>query len=95
MVAPVSAAIFGSWLQARAYTLSGWMMYVMAVTPFIDAPGHYISLPYTPLALNLVSGLSLALNAAFAVVHFRKVAAKKRLPFGEEVYGLSLAGAGK
>ncbi len=85
----------GTWLQARAYTLAGWMMYVMAVTPFIDAPGHYISLPYAPFALILVSGASLALNGAFAFVHFRKVAAKKRLAFGEEVYGLAFAGAGK
>ncbi len=75
----------GTWLQARAYTLAGWMMYVMAFTSFIDTPGNYIALPYTPLALNLVSGLSLALNVAFAVVHFGRLA-KRKAKFGEEVH---------
>ncbi|GAC1424606.1 MAG: DUF5692 family protein [Acidobacteriaceae bacterium] len=79
----------GIWLQARGYTLAGWMMYVMAVTPFIDKPGNHIALPYTAVPLIAVSGISLALNLWFAAVHFGK---RRRVPasgFGQEVYSSS------
>ncbi len=80
----------GTWLQARAYTLAGWMMYIMAATTFIDAPGHYVALPYDPLALYAVSGLSLLLNAWFAVLHFGRTAQLKGRGFGEPVYAKAL-----
>lgn len=76
----------GTWLQARAYTLAGWMMYVMAATTFIDAPGNYVALPYNPIALYAISGLSLLLNAWFAVLHFGRVAKKTGRQFGDAVY---------
>lgn len=76
----------GTWLQARAYTLAGWMMYVMAATASIDAPGHYVALPYDPIALYAASGLSLLLNAWFAVLHFGRVAQQSGRRFGDAVY---------
>ncbi len=56
----------GTWLQARAYTLGLWMLYVMSFTSLVDAPGNFIALPYNGVALTVVSSVSFILNLVFA-----------------------------
>jgi hypothetical protein len=57
------------WLQARAFTLGIWMMYLFFFQPFVDSVT--VALPRNE-ALMLGAGvLSLAANGAYAFVHFR------------------------
>jgi hypothetical protein len=57
------------WLQARAFTLGTWMMYLFFFQPFVDSVT--VALPRNE-ALMLGAGiLSLGANGAYAFVHFR------------------------
>lgn len=69
LAAAFIAGIFlneGTWLQARAYTLGLWMLYVMSFTAIVDAPGNFIAIPYNNVILLVVSSASFILNLVFA-----------------------------
>jgi hypothetical protein len=77
LVAPTLAAIFikkGTWLQARANTLSIYMMYLFTTAAFVD---NNLSMQLTlPLPRNggIVIGaalFSIAINIAYAFFYFR------------------------
>jgi hypothetical protein len=76
----------GTWIQARAFTLAAWMMYLFTFEPFIDRPSSYFLLPDAQAVLWGAGILSLGLNLAFAFVHFRKMLARKRFGFGQEIH---------
>lgn len=66
------------WLQARAFTLGAWMMYLFTFQPFID--NHIVWLPDHSIFLWLAASLSLGANGLYAILHFRrKFAQKKRI----------------
>lgn len=77
LVAPTLAALFvkkGTWMQARAYALGIYMLYIFSVKALAD---NYFNLAFTlPLPRNdaIVLGLalvSLAANVVYAILHFR------------------------
>lgn len=77
VIAPTLAAIFiakGTWMQARAYTLSIYMMYIFSLKAFAE---HTLNLQFVvPLPRNeaIIIGLavlSLAANLGYAILHFR------------------------
>lgn len=55
----------GTWLQARAFTLAAWFMYYFTVPRFTE--GMQVMFPRSTLLMLVAAGLSLALNAWFAV----------------------------
>lgn len=76
----------GSWLQARAITLSAWMMYLFTFNYYVDNPNTYI-MPEHNETLLLIGGIiSFGANAAFAWIHFSKMIKDKRFAFGQEVH---------
>ncbi|MFT3762304.1 MAG: DUF5692 family protein [Pseudoxanthomonas sp.] len=92
VVAPTLAAIFikkGTWMQARAYTLSIYMMYIFSLRAFAE---HTLNLQFVvplprseSIALTLAV-LSLAANLIYAILHFRwrlTGKAPKRLQVGQ------------
>ena len=81
----------GTWIQARAFTLAAWMMYVFTFTSFIDSESIAIALPDHPALLTLAGGISLAANAAFAAVHFGKMIKLRAFGFGREVHAQQMA----
>jgi len=77
VLAPTLAALFvkkGTWMQARAYTLAIYMMYIFSLKSFAE---HTLNLQFAmplPRSDAIVIGLaslSLAANLAYAVFHFR------------------------
>lgn len=77
VTAPTLAAMFvkkGTWMQARAYTLAIYMMYIFSLKHFAE---HFLNLQFSvpllrseSIALGLAV-LSVTANAAYAVLHFR------------------------
>ncbi len=63
----------GVWLQARAFTLGCWMMYLFTFQSFIDST--IIALPRSYTLMVLAGSVSLGINILYAVIHF-----KKRIP---------------
>lgn len=59
----------GTWLQARAYTLAGWMMYLFTFQPFIDSV--VLPLPRTNTLMLAAGILSIGANVIYALLHFR------------------------
>lgn len=76
----------GTWIQARAFTLAAWMIYIFTFTHWIDTPGHTVALPDNPALLMAISILSIAANIAFSMYHFSKMRKGKTYKFGAEVY---------
>ncbi|MBV1692740.1 hypothetical protein KRR38_35195 [Novosphingobium sp. G106] len=77
VIAPTIAAIFvkrGTWMQARAYTLAIYMMYIFSFEVLLSRDiGLQLSLPFPrsegiALAAAL---LSLGFNLGYALLHFR------------------------
>ncbi len=59
----------GTWLQARAFTLAGWMIYLFTFRHFIDSSIVVVPRGYF---LMLAAGiLSIGSNAIYAYFHFR------------------------
>jgi hypothetical protein len=75
----------GTWIQARAFTLAAWMMYLFTFNGFIDNPAHRVMLSDKPIVLILLALISIGLNGAVAVIHFSKVSKKKTFKLGDEV----------
>ncbi|MFC4314025.1 DUF5692 family protein [Steroidobacter flavus] len=76
IVAPTLAALFikkGTWLQARAYTLAIYMMYIFSFHALAEQYiGLHFSLPLPRsegIAMTMAI-VSLGLNAAYALLHF-------------------------
>ncbi len=76
LLAPTLAAFFikpGSWLQARAYTLAIYMMYIFSFRWFAENQlGLQLALPL-PRSEAIAYGiaiLSISLNVAYALAHF-------------------------
>jgi hypothetical protein len=74
----------GTWIQARAFTLAVWMMYVFTFPTFVD--NHRVLLSYNTTILTIIGLISFALNAGFAWVHFSKMFKKKSFGFGQEIH---------
>lgn len=76
----------GTWIQARAFTLAAWMMYLFTFNGFVDNSANRLHLSTDPRLMGALGILSLGLNAAFAWIHFSKVSKKKAYKLGEEVH---------
>ena len=76
----------GTWIQARAFTLAAWMMYVFTFPQFIDTPGNFILLPNQPALLLVVGLISLGANGVYAYLHFTKMFRQKTFGFGQPVH---------
>ncbi len=89
LLAAFIPAIFikkGTWIQARAYTLGVWMIYLFTFTSFVDNPAHLIELPNVPALKWIFAVLSLGINASFFGYHlYRKITLKRWKP-GVEVH---------
>lgn len=59
----------GTWLQARAFTLAGWMIYLFTFQPFIDA--SVVALPRNEILMLTAGGLSFVSNVVYAYFHFK------------------------
>ncbi len=75
----------GLWLQARAYTLSAYMMYIMVTTKWASHPMTNVLLPDNPTFVIILSLLSLGLNVYNAYVHFGMMIRRKAWGFGQPV----------
>jgi hypothetical protein len=76
----------GTWIQARAFTLAAWMMYLFTFNSFVDNSAHRMSMPTNPSLMVFLGLLSLGLNGAFAWIHFSKMFKKKNFKLGDEVH---------
>jgi hypothetical protein len=76
----------GSWLQARAITLSAWMMYLFTFNSYVDSPERFIMPSNNETIMLIVGIISFGANAAFAWIHFSKMFKEKRFGFGQEVH---------
>jgi hypothetical protein len=75
----------GLWLQARFFTLSAYMMYVMASARWVSNPLTNVLLPDNPAFYILVASISLGLNGYNAYIHFRNMIKRKAWGFGQPV----------
>ncbi|MDC7224828.1 MAG: DUF5692 family protein [Spirochaetales bacterium] len=76
----------GTWGQARAYTLSMWMLFLMTFNGYIDTPGQTIFLPDSP-ALKMAFGIiSLGLNGYVLIGYVRRIIKKENFKLGTPVY---------
>ena len=65
----------GTWLQARAFTLSLFMIYYFTFTPFVNA--NMIPAPRNYTLMLIMGGLSFGANLIYAILHFRWKLTKK------------------
>lgn len=79
----------GTWLQARAYTLSAYMMYIMSGSRWISHPLNNVLLPDNPTFIIILAMLSLGLNVYNAYVHFGMMIRRKAWGFGQPVLTLA------
>ena len=78
--APTIAAIFIkklTWLQARAYTLAIYMIYVVTSTMWDSDLTFVTPLPRNQVVVWIFVGLSLGSNVIYAFLHFRYRITKK------------------
>jgi hypothetical protein len=75
----------GTWLQARAYTLSAYMMYIMSGSRWISHPLNNVLIPDNPTFIIILAMLSLGLNSYNAYVHFGMMIRRKAWGFGQPV----------
>ena len=59
----------GTWLQARAFTLASWMMYLFIFEGFINA--NVVALPRNNSLMLAMGALSFVANVIYAFYHFR------------------------
>lgn len=73
LMAPTLAALFikkGSWLQARAYTLAIYMMYICSTAAFNFDVTLIEPLPRNMTIVWALVGTSVAINVGYAALHF-------------------------
>jgi hypothetical protein len=75
----------GTWLQARAYTLSAYMMYIMSGSKWISHPLNNVLLPDDTTFIILLAAFSLGLNIYNAYIHFGMMISRKAWGFGQPV----------
>lgn len=77
VLAPTLAALMikpGTWMQARAYTLSIYMMYIFSLRAFAEHTLNLqfvVPLPRSETIALALAALSLAANVIYALLHFR------------------------
>lgn len=76
----------GNWLQNRAHTLAFWMMFVMAVPAFVDSSKFAVKSSHNETALFIISALSLIINVAVFIYHFRKILKDKKNPLKDDIH---------
>jgi len=76
----------GAWLQHRAQTLAFWMMFTMAVPTFVTSSMFSVQSSHNPIALFLVSAISLVANIAVVVYQVRVIVRTKRNPLRDELF---------
>ncbi|MBN2659418.1 MAG: hypothetical protein JXR86_20345 [Spirochaetales bacterium] len=76
----------GTWIQARAYTLGLWMMYIMTFNRFVDTPGVTLMLPESTALKYVFAVLSLGLNGWLVLVHLKKILGEKDFRPGKVLY---------
>jgi hypothetical protein len=75
----------GTWLQARAYTLSAYMMYIMSGSKWISHPLNNVLLPDDTTFIILLAAFSLGINVYNAYIHFGMMIKRKAWGFGQPV----------
>jgi hypothetical protein len=75
----------GTWLQARAYTLSAYMMYIMSGSKWISHPLNNVLLPDDTTFIILLAAFSLGINVYNAYIHFAMMIKRKAWGFGQPV----------
>jgi hypothetical protein len=75
----------GTWLQARSYTLSAYMMYIMVTSRWASHPMSNVLLPDNPTFVIILALCSLGLNVYNAWVHFGMMIRRRAWGFGQEV----------
>lgn len=82
------AALFikkGTWIQARAFTLGLWMIYLFTFPTFIDNPANTFFLPEST-AIHVIFGIvSFVANVYLLVIIYGKVRKIKGYKLGQEV----------
>jgi len=78
----------GTWIQARAFTLAVWMMYLFTFPNFVDNAGHEMLFTTDATVLTVIGALSLLLNAGFAIIHFSKMAKNKTFNPSQEIHAI-------
>lgn len=78
----------GTWIQARAYTLAAWMIYLFTFTSFIDNPQNLFQMPENSTIKLIFGILSITSNGAFFAYHvYRKIKLSK-WKLGENVHAI-------
>lgn len=78
----------GTWIQARAYTLAIWMIYLFTFTSFIDNPENLVQMPENASLKMFFGILSVSANGLFFAYHiYRKIKLSKWKP-GENIHSL-------
>lgn len=75
----------GTWLQARAYTLSAYMMYIMSGSKWISHPLNNVLLPDDTTFIILLAAFSLGINVYNAYIHFGMMIKRRAWGFGQPV----------
>ncbi len=76
----------GTWVQARAFTLTAWMMLLFTFPVFFQSDASVTYANESTMPNMIISGLSLLLNGAFFVYHFRKIFKFKKFGWGQEIH---------
>ena len=85
--ATVAAMFFkkGTWIQARAFTLATWMMYLFTFPSFIDNPANTVMFPESAVVKGIFGIVSIAANGYLLYQFTTKVRRSKRFRIGMEV----------
>jgi hypothetical protein len=76
----------GTWFQARAYTLTFWMMFVMIFPAFQDTTIFTVKSSHNPKALFAVSLIALLMNIVLVIYHFTKILRNNINLFKQDVH---------
>jgi len=77
----------GAWLQHRAQTLAIWCMFAMTYPAFIDTSKFAVKSSHNTTALTLMSALALAFDVGVLAYEIYKIAATRKNPLKEDLYG--------
>ncbi len=76
----------GTWIQARAFTLTGWMMLLFTFPLFFQSADN-VTLPAEGRTGQIVvSFISIVLNVSFFGYHIYKIIKNKKFRLGEEIH---------
>jgi hypothetical protein len=89
LLAATIPAIFikkGTWIQARAYTLSIWMMLLFTFPRQLENPENYIEFSQNATLLTVIGAISFLANLALVIWHFNKISKTKGYKLGAAVH---------